>query len=205
MYSKVEIYNISLGHIGAGVTIASDTERSEEAVICNRFYDLARKTVLRDFPYSFAQARVTLANVDKPSEYSDFSYAYALPSDMLKANAIYNGDFERIALDSHNYNYFRIIANSNGSNTLLCNVENCVLEYTKDISTLSFTDVSFIEMLSYKLASLIIIPLMKNNSSKLQELNQIYAARLANAVQNDANSKKLPKKRDTWVSIAIGN
>lgn len=85
MSSSTEISNMALSHLAISREIAAlDTERSQEAQACRRFYETVRKTVLRDYPWPFATKFATLALVeDDPNSEWDFSYRY--PSDCLNA------------------------------------------------------------------------------------------------------------------------
>lgn len=56
MAAKLDIWNMALGFIGTR-TVASESERTPEAVQCALFWDSARRTALRDYPWNFAQAR----------------------------------------------------------------------------------------------------------------------------------------------------
>lgn len=82
--SKIEIFNMALGFIGTR-TIASEYERTPEAIQCNLYWDNARRTALRDYPYHFAVRRVALAEKPLPEEYShEWGHAYAPPDKCLK-------------------------------------------------------------------------------------------------------------------------
>ncbi len=201
MASKIEIWNMALGVLGCG-SVSNESERSNEAIACSMYWDMARRTVLRDFPYSFAQRRAFLATTNMLTEYEhEYGYAYYLPENMLKAQYISNAQ-----LTCSHENPFIIVQGPQGIQILLCNLSPCLLTYSIDIKdSMSRCDDSFTEMLMYKLASLICIQLLKSSSHKLQEVNQMYSARLAHAMQNDATSRKVQKKKDTWVSIMTSN
>lgn len=89
--SNTEICNLALGHLGIGKSIVSlDTERSEEANSCRRFYDLALERSLRDFNWPFSKRLATLALVsENPNEEYDFAYRY--PTQCVKIHRILSG------------------------------------------------------------------------------------------------------------------
>lgn len=64
MAASVHICNMALSHIADGKEIANfDTEKSQEAQACRRFYHTALKATLRDFPWPFASFSGPLALV----------------------------------------------------------------------------------------------------------------------------------------------
>lgn len=201
MASKIDIWNMALGYIGTQM-VASDSEKSDESIQCDLFWDTARRTVLRDFPYSFAQKRTYLARVAVPREYkSEYNYAYHLPELCVKAQVVTNEGGDVFAKEP-----FILVLGENDIGILLCDISPCILHYTVDTKeSMRFYDDSFVEMLAYKLASMVCIPLLKSNSGKLQELNQLYQVKLSIAMQNDASSRKLQKKPDTWNLIQTRN
>ncbi len=204
---KIEIWNMALGFLGVN-TIASENEASLEALVCANYWALARRSALRDFPYSFAQKRSFLSSIPVAKEYENqYAYAYALPDNCLKIHALLTKSksakaFEN-SLDTQEY---EIVQMHEESLSLVCNIDECILVYTADINeNISFTDDSFVEMLAYKLASCICTPLLKDNNTKLKSINQLYQHKLSQAIQNEASSRKKSKKIDTWVEILINN
>lgn len=83
MTSQVEIYNMALSNIGASETVASLDERSKARATCSRFWELARDTVLADFPWPFATRYATLADLGSPPR--NWLYQYQYPVDCLRA------------------------------------------------------------------------------------------------------------------------
>lgn len=78
MPTPTEIANLALSHLGTGKEIQNlETEKSNEANACRRYYELARDTTLRDFPWSFANKTATLPLVEEdPTDEWAFSYRY---------------------------------------------------------------------------------------------------------------------------------
>ncbi len=127
MYSKISVFNMALGFMGAGALLVSDTDKSMPCVQLNLYFDLAKRTVLRDFPYSFAQKRKNLAEVEKPEEYGDFEYSYSLPNNCLKIHLVTDSmSFDsKIVCDDYSslYRTFFLASLSNkinGFTTLRC-------------------------------------------------------------------------------------
>lgn len=93
MATKTEIANLALSHLGVGKEIGNlDTEKSEEATACRRFYVTARDAALRDFPWPFAKKFANLALVaDPPTETDEWAYSYRYPSDCVFFRRIPSG------------------------------------------------------------------------------------------------------------------
>lgn len=91
MASSTEICNLALGHLGLGKSITSlETEQSEEANSCRRFYDIALERSLRDFNWPFAKRLTTLALVEEnPND--EYRFAYRYPTQCLKIHRILSG------------------------------------------------------------------------------------------------------------------
>lgn len=87
--SKVAIVNLALGHLKVDpvVSIEPPDSDSKEAEAGAKWYDQARRHVLEDHPWKFAQKRFSLlAESDAP----DFEYSkkYQLPSDYVRLNRL---------------------------------------------------------------------------------------------------------------------
>lgn len=194
MASKIEIWNMALGFIGTR-TVASETERTLEAVQCGLFWDNARRMVLQNFPFNFAQKKRLLAEKKIEKSFtSQWKYAYAMPADCLNPQAIAdtNNFYER--------KYFEIALTETGEKVLLCDVSPCTLHYTADVTDSSLFTELFINALAYKLASLVAVPLLKNNTNKRQELEQLYKMAIADAVQSNARQGKEKPYVDDWIA-----
>jgi len=87
--NSVGICNLALSRLGA-YSINSFTEVTKEAKFCNAIYEPVRDSLLRDFDWNFANRREELALLTET--YSGYDYAYAYPSDCLKAIKIYNAN-----------------------------------------------------------------------------------------------------------------
>ncbi len=88
--SDVAICNNALLRIGAS-TITDLEEGSDSANILNQIYVPTRDALLRKHFWNFATKRVALAaSVTTPA--FEWSYSYALPSDFIRVNRIFNSD-----------------------------------------------------------------------------------------------------------------
>lgn len=78
MASSTQICNLALAHLGVGKSIANlQTEQSEEANACRRFYDVSLERTLRDFPWPFSKRYQALELVaENPMDSYKFAYRY---------------------------------------------------------------------------------------------------------------------------------
>lgn len=91
MSAKIDIANMALSHIAVGEEINDfDTEKTEAAQACRRFYDVARQKVLRDFDWPFANTIEALALV-ATAPTVEWGYSYRYPATSLAIRRILNG------------------------------------------------------------------------------------------------------------------
>lgn len=190
---KIDIYNMALGFIGTR-TVASPDENTPEAIQCSLYWDRARRTALRDYPYRFALQRIKLPLLaDTPEVYaSQWKYVYSQPNQCLKVHSVYADK------DGSRKEEFQIESCSLGL-VVLTNIEKAVALCTIDTVDISLWDELFVLVMARKLASLIAIPLLKNNTAKLQELEQLYQAAVPRAEGHDASEGREYQPVDSWL------
>jgi hypothetical protein len=191
--SVVSICNMALGWVGTR-SIASMTENSPEARACSQFYEPARAQTLRDHAWNFAQARVALASLPVPAAYSEYAYAYAWPSDCLRALKVRNAagmeeDFEVV------------LAPDGASRMILTNAASAVLVFTKDVEDPGVFDPLYVRALARRVAADIGKVFFKNNSQAVQELETYYLNEIRKAQTLDAGEGK-PETVDesSWIT-----
>jgi hypothetical protein len=167
MASIVQICNMALSHIGAGPLISSISppDGSLEAGYCATFYDMARTELLEPGNWAFSLKRAELATVTNPS--SAWVYAYALPSDCLRALRIlrpavavtvFNQDEVALRQDDRDGAPFDI-----EGQVLYSDQEEATLLYSVDVTDSARFTPSFAATLSYLLASYLAGPIIKGN------------------------------------------
>lgn len=198
--SQISIWNRALGFLGTR-NVASERENTPEALQCRLYWDSARRQVLRDFPWSFAQRRVWLARLPLPEGFErEFRFAYALPADCLKVHEVRH---EGIA--PRPFNLARNMADAAGSGAfLVTDAARALLLYTGDVRNSRLFDDLFAHMLSRKLAALIAVPLLKNNSQKVGELEKLYTESLPQARQATASERRESAPDDAWLTARQG-
>ena len=189
MASKLELWNMALGFIGTR-TVASETERTPEAVQCALFWDSARKAALREYPWNFARGRARLAEVALPEVWAgEWRHAYAPPDKCLKLHRVGNGR-ERA--------HFALVHDAGRELVLTC-AADALADYTRDVAEPSRWDDAFCNVMARRLACLICVPLLKNNGNKVQELESLYRAALPDAMQADASEREERAEPDAWL------
>lgn len=126
MSSKTEICNLSLGHLGVGKVISNiETEKSEEANVCNRFYNITVRSLLRGFNYPFANKRDALALVEETPN-TEWAFSYRHPSGNLELLRILSG----IRNDNRDTRVPYKISQDTQGLLIFTDEENAVAEYT---------------------------------------------------------------------------
>jgi hypothetical protein len=84
--SDTEICNLALSVIGAAPihNLNDSSERSEAALLCQRFWPIIRLCVFRSHPWNCISASVTLTQTVTPPW--GWSYGYVLPDDYVRMN-----------------------------------------------------------------------------------------------------------------------
>jgi len=156
MASETEICNLALGHLGAGKEIANlETDRSQEAAACRRFYDDCRDATLRDFSWPFATKIAPLGLVtdseddDHPTE--EWTYQYQVPSDSLMFRKIQSGTRN----DSRGTKVPYRLAYGDSGTVVFTDKEDAVGEYTIRVDDPLRYSSDFVMALSLRLASYI--------------------------------------------------
>jgi len=81
--SPVEICNLALDYLGTNNIESLDERNNDNATLCKRWYDVTRKSLLRDLNASFSIKRASLASSATAPLYGR-TYAFPLPNDCLK-------------------------------------------------------------------------------------------------------------------------
>lgn len=159
MAAQVDIYNYALGNIGSSDTVASLDERSKQANVCNRFYPLARDSMLADFDWPFATRYETLALLT--STIPGWSFVYQYPSDCLRLLAADNRPFwpeSDVTLNRYQVGY------GDSGQVILSNNAGATAAYVSRIDDSGRMPPLFVEALGWKLASMIAMPLTNTRS-----------------------------------------
>lgn len=194
---RLEIYNMALGFVGCR-TVGSPNERTPEAIQCELFWDRARRSALRDFPYRFAVRRLKLPEKDLPEVYSqEWTHCYGVPDSVLKIVRIHAG--QRRGLNKVPY----AIQQGDEGEIVLCDVETAMADCVVDVVDVAKWDEAFVSAMARKLACLICVPLTKGDG-KLNGLTQLYQAAVPVAEGADASESYDRKHDDAWLQARGG-
>jgi len=204
----IDICNEALvTHIGARA-ISSLTESSQEARVCNAAYDSCRRSVLRDHPWKFAEAREVLASVTLPDQYAEWDYAYAYPSDCLIIRKVTADGATSVTDEGIDYDtqLYTNPTTSVQSKIILAATDEAVLTYTKDVENSEFYDAQFSELLALRLASKIALPLTKRVQLRdaLLQQYQFFLNRSKSVDTLEATVRK-DDSDDAWIDDRFGS
>lgn len=186
--SITDICNRALQKLGAN-RISSLSDGSRSARACTIAYDPRRRALLRDYVWSFAIKRATIAE-DNPAPDWGKGHSYTLPSDYLRLIDDYP---ER----QSNTNDFEIEGLQIFTNT----VSPLYIRYIADIQDTTLFDALFMEALAANLAAELAEELTQSNSKK-QYCAQDFSASIAEAKRIGAIEKiPIVPVEDTWLTV----
>jgi len=178
--TETEVANLALARIG-NWRISSLTESSVEAGQCARHFAVTRRMLLRDFDWNFAVSWALLSQI-ADGEAFDYDYAYALPSDYLRAiafNGVPVGNKQSTSKIAGNVLY------SDESDA-----DNAKLEYIRDVTDVTEWDDVFATAFSWYLAAAI-APSIKQSPELSGHLLSAGKAFLAEAKGSDTQETGL--------------
>jgi len=190
---EVSLYNLALNAVGKRDNLTATTDKDRGAEVCNLWYPVVRDSILSAAPWPSARAIKRLAVLTENTDGADwetgapepgYTYAYAVPSDMLHPRFL--STYERFIITSY----------GSGNRALMANTQNAILTYTsRQIAVGSFED-SLALALVYGLAAHICMPLAgkpQRASYLVQQANALIAQAQADAGNfDDAQIESLP-------------
>ena len=183
MPSKTEIVNMAISHLGQGDLVSNiDTDTSSEALTARLFYDIARKTALRDHPWPFATKYAALGLIEEdPNDDWEFSYQY--PSDCLRFLYITGSP---VATDTIPH----LISGDGNRRIILTNMEDAECKYIRDITNTALFQDDFVLAFSYYLASLMALRIT-GDRQKMLDCMSIYKRLIEDAKCNAGNEETI--------------
>jgi hypothetical protein len=189
--SKTQISNLALSNIGIGTQIANlDSERSTEANVCRVFYEVTRKTVLRDFNWPFATKFEDLGLVEEdPTTEWDYSYRY--PSDSLKVRRVLSG----VRNDTRQSRVPYKFGNDSSGQLIYTDEQDAVAEITLDLTNPERYPDDFVLAMSFRLSVYIIPQLSRGDPFGMRKSCMAeYLALISKAATNAANEEQLDEE-----------
>lgn len=205
--TDVDICNLALAHLGDEATVSSidPPEGSSQAEHCARYYTVARDTLLQMHTWSFATRRVLLAQVTQP--WTMWTYAYALPSDMMTAISVLGpeseGDYtvplipqrfiDPVSWTAKATQPYVIETDATGTKVLYTNQESALLRYQARVTQTTLFDPLFAMALTHHLASMLAGPILKGEagSAESKRQAQMMYAYVQQARASDSSQRSL--------------
>ncbi len=193
MASETEICNLALSHLNIGKEVANfETEKSEEASSCRRFYDTARDETLRDFPWPFATKFLTLALVATDPT-TEWSYSYRYPTDCSFFRRILSG----LRNDNRQTRVPYKISQDDVGLLVLTDTRDAVAEFTVKETDPSLYAADFIMAFSLRLAAMIAPRLTGGDPFKVGEralrLYQFEIQKARATAENEEQKEEPPE------------
>lgn len=186
MSSSTEICNLALNHVNGKEIQNLDTDSSNEASVCRRFYEQARNEMFEDFPWPFAEIREQLSLVSEtPTD--DWAYSYQYPSNCARLGYIPSGvrnDTKDSAIP------YKVVYGDSGE-YIYTDQENAEIVYTRRVTDESRFPAKFVIALSYKLAGYIAGGVSGGDPFKLGEkADKKYEMMMAQLQSNVLNEQR---------------
>ena len=202
MSTKNEIVNMAASHLAyASVITDVTTDDSATAQVMNRFYDVARQSILRAYEWPFAYKVAALA-VAEEEPTDDWAYSYTYPSDCLYLRWISDITTAPEFLDDM---YEHLIHYGTSGREIYANVSSAYAGYTMNVTTEGRFPEDFAVAFSYLLA-LYCAPRVTagDNSAFTKQIGDLYHYHLGIAKANAANEDGAKKPPDSEFIRARG-
>lgn len=180
MPSVVDICNEAMDLLGAA-TIASLTENSKEARLCNRRFNTVRDAVLRSHPWNVAVTRATLAK-DSAAPAFGFASQFTLPTSPYCLRVI---SFWNTSVNNDVAAYDSNVMYKIEGRKVLSNEGSCSITYIARITDTEEYDSLLSSAIAHRLASETAYAITGSNSVA-QAMQAMYDARLREAKGVDA-------------------
>lgn len=188
MSSKTEIANLALLHLGSSEIIANiETEKSQKAMVCRKFYDISRDATLRDYAWPFAITIAALGLVEEnPTD--EWLYSYRYPQDCARALRILSG----VRVDTADSRVkYKIVDADDGGHLIYTDQEDAELEYVKQMTDITKYPPDFIMAISFRLAAYIAPSVTAGDPNKLGERAiKMYAYEGSKAESSGVNEEQ---------------
>lgn len=176
-YSKVDIANMALGHLGKEA-IVSLSENSTEARTASFWYDKAARTALGRSTWTFARSILTLSALTNDYE-ERWAYKYDIPASAAKIVRLIPASDPRGEVNAAPLPYQRIGA------ALYCNDSPAKADVVTSNTTPTNWSDDFALAASYLLA-MHMAPKLTRKSSYVSDMYNLYNEQIGRAAEHDA-------------------
>lgn len=177
MPTKTEICNLALRRVRGDPIDDLDTSTTTEGLECQILYPLTRDFLLASYDWRFAHKTLALALSTDPSP-NEWVYTYDYPNDCLRASYLVppwmndiTGLSSTIPMPQHQFEpiEYEVGMGSDGGTRIWTNMSDAVLAYTAKIEDTNQYDPLFVEMLAWKLAYELAIPLGGDSGQRYRD------------------------------------
>lgn len=138
--TDVGICNLALDKLGTANITSLDEQYNDNAKICKQWYDVTRRTLIKDINASFAIKRISIAS-NGDTDVIDNYKKFPIPSDCLNILQVYSATKERIK-----------DFNLEENNILIDGDSPLYVRYVADVTDVSKYDDEFKELFALYLA-----------------------------------------------------
>lgn len=191
---NTQIVRLALQHIGDRFDISDIDEETVEAEQGALVFDEARRSVLRQHAWGFANKFVSPAtlNVTVPGQWL---FAYAYPSDAVRVLEIVNP----LGRDLEPIEFERALIGTDDTEVLLTDQSDAEFKYTKDVTDPTRFDPEFVLAFSYELAAMMAMSLTGDPGIK-GDLMKEAEARIFSASTSSANEGRSTRPPEaSWI------
>jgi len=168
--TSINICNLALSYLGNTRAIQSKTEQSTESILCNRFYDITRESLLEVYPWNFAVKEIDLILAQNETN-NGFAYVYEYPDDCLRVLKIMSANDSNVIVNDYNVVYAHDAVDVK---RIVCDVADAKASYIVDIQDVDAMPKSFRKALALALAEELAVPL--SSSAQLAQVIQQKAS-----------------------------
>lgn len=192
--SITDICNMALAHLAQTDEIDNfETDTTEAAILCRRFFATARDKTLRDYTWNFATQYLTAGLVESDPT-TEWLYSYRYPSDCLMLRRILSGTRP----DDGDSDIPYEVARDESGRVIYTDMEDAVIEYTIRETNPSFYTPDFTLALSALLAFYIAPKLTRGDKNKLgARAFDLYRLEIKRAWTNNLNEPVKHPEPDT--------
>ena len=188
MADRTSVSNMALGHLAASQEIQNvDTENSDEAIVCRRFFTPALEMFQRDFSWPFSNIIQALALVET-SPNTEWAFSYQYPSDCKMFRRILSGQRN----DSRQSRVPYRIARGTSASVIFTDKEDAFGDWSVVETDLNRYPPDAIMALSFLIAHLISPKITSGDPFKLGA----RAFALYNQARNSAQANALNEQQD---------
>ena len=181
--NSIEICNLALAYIGNTRSIASMAEQSKEAILCSRFYNMTRETMLKSYPWNFAVKSLALTFTTETED--KFGFVYEYPEDCLRVLQVGSDD------DPADFAIRAIDDDGTITRRIVCDLESAKAFYIADSQDTDAMPAEFVDALALALAVRLAGP-MASDGRIVQSVQQQYQYAMMLAKQICAMEQKRP-------------